>query len=141
MAKNIKSLSSRARLAYGLACIALGLYPVALGLGYFPVDEARLTAPSWVVAAAGFAFVIAGLMILLADHSRANDLLAGILLLIFGAIGAWVSLFSSSEGFSGGWPFFSQELNVFLGRCLFGLGALISFAICGYAFRRAAKSD
>lgn len=141
MARDVRSLSKRARLVYGLGCIAVGCYPVALGLGFFPVAEAGLNAPPWVVMAAGFAFVIAGFMILLADHSRANDLLAGILLLLFGAIGVWVSLFSSSEGFSGGLPFLSQETNVFLGRCLFGLGALISFAVCAYAFRRAAHND
>lgn len=124
-------------MTYGAGCIALGCYPVALGLGLLPVDEAGLSAPLWVVAGAGFAFIIAGFMILFARHSRINDLLAGVLLLLFGTMGIWVSLFSSSEGFSGGLPFLSQELNILLGRWLFGLGALISFAMCGYAFWRA----
>jgi hypothetical protein len=137
MARDVRSLSRRARLAYGIGCIALGCYPVALGLGFFPADEAGLNAPRWVVAAAGCLFVIAGFMIFLANHSRANDLLAGILLLIFCALGLWVSLFSSDEGFSGGLPFLSHELNVTLGRWLIGLGAMITFAMCAYAFRRA----
>ena len=134
---SVRTLSGRARMIYGAGCIALGCYPVALGLGYLPAGEAGLNAPPWVVAGAGFVFVIAGFMILLAKYSRIVDLLAGILLLLFGIMGVWVSLFSASEGFSGGLPFLSQELNIMLGRWLFGLGALISFAMCAYAFRRA----
>ena len=139
MARDIRSLSPRARLAYGLGCITLGCYPIALSLGLIPIDEADVMAPQWVVAAAGFTFVIAGFMILLAQHSRANDLLAGFLLLLFAALGTWVSLFSSAEGFSGGLPFLSREQNVLVARWMFGLGALVSFAACVYAFRRVAR--
>jgi hypothetical protein len=56
--------------------------------------------------------------------------------MVFGVMGIWVSLFSSSEGFSGGLPFLSQDLNILIGRCLFGLGAIISFALSAWAFRR-----
>lgn len=139
MARDARSLSRRARLVLGLGCIALGCYPIALGLGFLPADGGAAKAPLWIVAGAGLVFVIAGLMILLADHARANDLLAGVLLLLFGIIGAWASLFSSSEGFSGGLPFLSRDLNTLIGRWIFGLGALICFAMCGYAFWRAAS--
>jgi hypothetical protein len=139
MAKGIRSLGGRARLAYGIGCLALGCYPIALALGYLPVGEIELAAPRWVIAGAGLAFVFAGFMILLADHSRANDFLAGVLLLLFSIIGAWVSLLSPDEGFSGGLPFLSQELNIMVGRWVFGFGALISLALCVYAFRRAAS--
>ena len=141
MARDARSLSWRAKLAYGVGCIALGCYPIALGLGFFPVEEARLNAPPWVVVAAGLAFVIAGFMILLAAHSRVNDLLAAVLLLLFSVMGIWVSIFSPSEGFSGGLPFLSRELNIMLGRGLFGLGSLISIAMCAYALGRAANKS
>ena len=141
MARHISSLSARARLAYGIGCIAIGCYPMAVALGFIPIDEAPSTAPAWVIAGAGMAFVIAGFMILMAKHSRANDLLAGILLLLFGVMGVWVSVFSSSDGFSGGWPFLSRETNEFIGRCLFGFGAFISFSMSAYAFRRAATAS
>ncbi len=97
-------------------------------------------APMWVVASSGIVFLIAGCMIFLANHSWANDLLAGILCLLFATIGAWVSLFSASEGFSGGLWFLSKDANASLGRWVFGMGALISFAISAYAFRRAYRS-
>lgn len=141
MARDIRSLSGRARLAYGVGCIALGVYPIAVSLGYIPTDEPGSTAPSWVIAGAGFSFVIAGFMILLANHSRANDLLAGILLMIFGVLGVWVSLFSSNEGFSGGLPFLPQEQNILIGRWVFGFGAVISFALCAWALQRAASGS
>jgi len=141
MAKDIRSLSARARLAYGMGCIALGCSPIAISLGVIPINESGSTAPPWVIAGAGLAFVIAGFMILLAHHSRANDLLAGVLLMIFGIMGIWVSLFSSSEGFSGGLHFLSGELNVLIGRWVFGLGALICFALCAWAFQRAASGS
>jgi hypothetical protein len=141
MAKDARSLSKGSRLGWGLVCIAIGCYPISIALGLFPLDQAELTAPLWVVAAAGIVFVIAGFMILLANHSRANDLLAGVLCLLFAIMGAWVALFGSSEGFSGGWFLLSHEQNVALGRWVFGIGALLSFAISAYAFRRAAQSS
>jgi len=94
----------------------------------------------WVVAMAGLMFVIGGAMILIGEHSWANDLLAGILGLLFGIVFTWVSLFSPGEGFSGGVPLLSGESNVTLGRWMFGIGALMCFAVSGYAFRRAAQS-
>jgi hypothetical protein len=141
MAKDVRSLSKRSRLAWGFGCIAIGCYPISIALGLFQIDDTASNAPHWVVAAAGIAFVIAGLMILLAQHSRANDFLAGILCFVFGAMGTWVSLFSSNDGFSGGLAILPNEQNIMLGRWLFGLGAVICFAISVYAFRRAAQSS
>ena len=141
MAKDVRSLSDRSRLTWGVVCIAIGCYPVAIALGLVSIGEAEQMAPLWVVAAAGIAFVIAGFMILLAHHSRANDLLAGVLCLLFAVMGAWVALFSTSEGFSGGLLFLSNEQNVTLGRWVFGIGALVSLAIAAYAFRRATQSS
>jgi hypothetical protein len=141
MAERISSSSKRSRLGMGLACIALGCYPLSISLGILPVDEAKVMAPAWVVAMSGIVFVIAGGMILLGNRSWANDLLAGILCLLFGIMGTWVSLFSASEGFSGGMPLLPHESNVTLGRWMFGIGALVCFAISAYAFRRAYQSS
>ena len=139
MARYTRSLSGRARLIYGAFCILIGCYPIALALGIVPVDPAELTAPRSVIGGAGLAFVVSGLMILLAQHSRANNFLAGLLLLLFGAMGTWVAVFSSDAGFSGGLPFLSAERNISIGRWVFGIGALICFALCVYAFRLAAN--
>ena len=141
MARDIRSLSARERLVYGIGCLAVGCFPIAIALGYIPIRQADTAAPRWVIAGAGFAFVIAGFMILLAHVSRANDFLAGVLLLLFGVMGMWVSVFSSDEGFSGGLPFLPPELNILVGRWVFGIGALICFAFCVYALRRAVANS
>ena len=133
--------SGRNRLIVGLLCIALGAFPLSIALGLLPVDEADVYAPMWVVAVSGLVFLIAGCMIILGNHSWANDLLAGILCLLFGVVGVWVALFSPSEGFSGGVPLLSNAANVTLARWVFGFGALISFSISVYAFRRAFQSS
>jgi len=133
--------SGRHRLIVGLLCIALGAFPLSIALGLLPVDEADVYAPMWVVAVSGLVFLIAGCMIILGNHSWANDLLAGILCLLFGVVGVWVALFSPSEGFSGGVPLLSNAANVTLARWVFGFGALISFSISVYAFRRAFQSS
>lgn len=133
--------SEGTRSILGLFCIALGIYPLAIAFGFIPVDEGQVLAPMWVVALCGIVFLIAGCMIFLATHSRASDMLAAILCLLFGIVGAWVSLLSPSEGFSGGIPLLSQESNVTLGRWMFGGGAVICFAISAYAFRRAFQSS
>jgi len=125
------------RFIVGLLCIALGAFPLSIALGLLPVDEGDVHAPMWVVAISGIVFLIAGCMIILGNHTWANDLLAGVLCLLFGVVGVWVALFSSSEGFSGGIPLLSNAANVTLARWVFGGGALISFSIAVYAFRRA----
>jgi len=130
----------RTRFVLGLMCIVLGVLPLCIALGLIPVDEADVLAPMWVVALSGIVFLIGGCMIFLGNDSWENDLLAGLLCMVFGVVGTWVSLFSPGEGFSGGVPLLSNEANVTLGRWVFGGGALICFAISVYAFRRAILS-
>jgi hypothetical protein len=135
------SLSTRSRFRIFALCIALGCYPLAIALGILPVDAGKVMVPMWIVALSGTVFLIAGCMVLLGNHSWANDLLAGILCLLFGVMGAWTSLLASDTAYSGGLWFLSHATNVVLGRWVFGLGALICFAIAGYAFRRAYQSS
>lgn len=93
-------------------------------------------APIAIIILSGLAFVIAGCMVFLGTKSRANDLLAAFLCLIFGIIGSWVAFLSPSEGFSGGVPFVSNESNVSIARVVFGIGALMCFAIAVWALTR-----
>tara|TARA_R110002167_G_scaffold149732_1_gene343153 strand:+ start:347 stop:760 length:414 start_codon:yes stop_codon:yes gene_type:complete len=126
---------------WGWICILLGLYPIAIAAGILEVDPDKLHAPPWVLALCGLVFIIAGCMALLGQHGRVNDSLAALILLAFALVGVWVSLFSSAEGFSGGLPFVSQEMNILLQRCIFGLGALICLSLFVYAVRRAINPD
>jgi hypothetical protein len=118
-----------------LIAIACGGYALLLASGVIPGQMANDT-PVWIVAAAGMAFVIAGFMIFLRNHSRALDLLAAILLGAFTAITGWITFYSSPEGFSGGIPFLPRDMNVSVGRIMFGLGTLMCFAGFLYALKR-----
>jgi hypothetical protein len=119
-----------------LLCFALGIYPLAISLGLLQVDDAHIRVPMWVLALIGAVVLVAGLMILMVNHSRTTDLLASVTCLLLGVIGAWVALFGASEGFAGGIPLLSQEMNSEIARWVFGCGALLCFSISLYAFRR-----
>ena len=112
-----------------------GLIIIALSLDLLPVDDSMFGAPVWVVGIAGSIFTITGLMILLGEKSKINNLLAAFLLTGMGLIGGWVGLFGSDEGFSGGIPFLPETVNISLARSLFGMGALICFLMAAYAFK------
>lgn len=133
--------SRHARRLAGLLCIALGLLPMSVALGWISVPATSLHAPMWVLALCGGIFVVAGIMMVLGNRSTLNDLLAGIICLLFGIVGAWIALLGPAEGISGGLPFLSAAANSTLGRWVFGLGALLCFAIAAYAFRLAFQSS
>ncbi|MEL7084216.1 MAG: hypothetical protein AAGM36_06920 [Cyanobacteria bacterium J06597_1] len=129
--------SQQKSLLLGFLCIAMGLFPIAHSLNLLPISEQPGDAPRWVIGVCGMVFVLSGCMMMTQLNSRLNHILAAIFLALMGSIGVWVSLFSQAEGMSGGLFFLSREQNVLLGRCLFGLGAAIGFAMCVYAIRLA----
>jgi len=128
--------SQRSNLTVALLCVALGGFLVLVACGLIDDDPAKRHAPDLIIALCGSVFIIAGIMILVGQHSRVNDLLAAILCITFGIIGAWVAIYGASEGFSGGVPLLSDEANTRLARGVFGLGSLLCFAISGWAFKR-----
>jgi hypothetical protein len=121
-------------------CLALGLYPLLIAFGVITIDATDIQAPMWMLAVCGIVFVIGGCMLLLTRHARLNNLLAALICLAFAAVGGWVALFSPPEGFSGGIPLLSDAANIRLARWVFGGGAVISLALCGYAVRLALRS-
>lgn len=129
-------MAQRKRRLISLICAALGLYLILIAAGLLPARDNAANAPNSILALTGLIFVIGGWMAYLGRRSRMNELMAAVLLLLFGAVGAWVSLFSPSEGFSGGIPFIPYESNVSLARVLFGFGSLICFALSAWAFSR-----
>ena len=125
---------------WALLCIAVGFYPISIGLGLVKTSESDLNGPQWLVFLCGMVFVVGGTMILIGRQSRYNNLLASVICIFFTIIGLWVALFASSEGMSGGIPLISKATNVTIGRFLFGFGALICFFMAVYALRRFFKS-
>ena len=120
-------------------CIFLGLYLLAISFRLLETDSASTHAPMWIIGLIGIVFMVAGCMILLRKHNRLLDVLAAIICFSFAVVGIWVSLFSPSEGFSGGIPFVSESINIFLARGVFGLGAIVTSLMCLYAIRRALR--
>ena len=130
----------RSNLIVALLCMVLGGFLVLVACGLIENDPTKRHAPDLVIALSGSVFIIAGIMILVGLQSRVNDLLAAVLCMTFGIIGAWVAIYGASEGFSGGLPFISDEANTRLARGVFGLGSLSCFAISGWAFKRFYRS-
>lgn len=119
---------------WGWLFIVTGLIIIALSLDLLPLDDSMFGAPRWVVGIAGAIFAITGLMILLGEKSKINNLLAACLLTGMGLVGGWVGLFGSDRDFSGGLPFLPDAVNISFARGLFGIGALICFLMAAYAF-------
>lgn len=121
---------------WGWLCIFLGLYPIAFALKIFPTDDTTGVAPMWISFLCGLGFVLGGAVVLIKRHSRINTLLATLILLILGATSIGIALFSSAEGFVGGFTALSAAQNVVLARWMFGLGAILSFLMSGYGIHQ-----
>ena len=129
--------SPRQRFYIGLICVAGGIFLIVVAGEWFDnLKPQPNDAPNAIIALAGLVFVIAGLMVFVGQQSRMNDILAAILCAIFGVMGVWVAFISSDHGFSGGIPFVSRETHIIIGRAMFGLGSIISFALSIWALRR-----
>jgi hypothetical protein len=128
--------TNRKNLLFALLFIAVGAFIVAISAGWVPVDDADVNAPLWLLALVGGIFALAGVMVLYGRDSRVNDLLAAILMAAMGIIGGWVAVYSASGDISGGVFFLPRDMNVMLGRILFGSGSLICFGVAAYAVSR-----
>jgi len=122
-------------MALALIAIACGGFALLAATGVMPMETANNT-PAWIVGLAGLVFVIGGAMLFLRNHSRALDLLASIILASFALIAAWIAIYGSADGFSGGISILSGDAKVSLARIMFGIGAIMCFAGFLYAMRR-----
>lgn len=125
----------------GLLFFGTGLFIILVAIDIIPIDENDLNAPRWVLGMCGFVTSLAGIMVITGQSSKWNNLLAAVLIISMGTIGVWVALFSASENFSGGIPMLSETANISLSRWVFGIGAVICFAIAGYALKLFYKSN
>ncbi len=135
-----KKLSKNQQVLAGVLFILAGISFFLMGLGWGPVELQENEAPGWVVSIAGAIFVLAGAMILIGENAKYNNLMAGILIVMMGTVGGWIALFGSSENMSGGFSFVSAETNFAFARILFGIGAIICYAISIHAFRQHFKN-
>ena len=130
-----KKLSKNQQILAGGLFILAGVSIFLIGLGWGPVQLQENEAPGWVVSIAGAIFALVGVMILIGDNASYNNLMAGIFIAMMGTVGGWVSLFGDDENITGGFSFVSPEINYSFARILFGVGAVICYAISIHAFR------
>ncbi|NJN74275.1 MAG: hypothetical protein HC799_16500 [Limnothrix sp. RL_2_0] len=126
----------------GIFSIMLGCFPMGVSVGIVQVDPATVHVPLWVLFACGEVFVMTGVMLIWGEkYPRFNHLCAAILTGSMGAIATWIAIFSDAAGFSGGIPFIPQDLNILIGRCFIGFGAVLSFLITVYAITQFFKKE
>ena len=121
----------------GLVLASIGSAIMLAALGILPLDESKLHAPRLILGVAGLAFAAAGGATIFHRNKRLNALFAAIILACFARIGLWATLTSNTDNLSGGIPFVPKEINVFIGKGVFGFGVLCSFAIMLYALKQA----
>lgn len=90
------NLSPKARVGFGLLCVAAGILPVLASFDIGPFGQEAINGPAWLGAAAGGVFVIAGIALLLGeDGSRSDHPLSYVLLAcVLGALAAaanWIA--------------------------------------------------
>lgn len=128
---NESTVSSRAAWLF----LFTGMIFMLMGTGVIPFEPQAGEAPLWILTLSGGIFFTAGIMMRIGQRSAWNDLLAAVLLLLFGILGAWVAIQGEAEGFSGGIPLLGGAVNLLLARILFGSGSVICFLSSLYAFR------
>jgi hypothetical protein len=128
----------------GAGAAAFGLWLVLVGLGVLPVPGGprNLHGPLWIVLAAGLAFFLAGAAVLIQVLGHANDsgefppdapfwmrvvqyLIFVAIFACFALIGSWVAFGPGPRGFSGSFMFFGHATNEWIGRAVFGFGAVL----------------
>jgi hypothetical protein len=67
------SLSPTARLGFGLVCVAAGILPMLASFDIGPLGHDSINGPAWLGAAAGGAFIIAGIALLLGEDGSRSD--------------------------------------------------------------------
>ena len=135
--------AASATILAGLASLAAGGFIVLIAVGAVPIEGAR--APAWVIASAGGAFLLAGLMVMIQALGLASpstgELPAGapdwmrssqwlLSLLVWGlmaAIGSWVAFGPGPRSFSMNFAGLLGPGPGMIGRAAFGVGALITW--------------
>jgi len=123
----------------GLAFIAAGAYPLAIGLGFAAARPGSMHAPLWVVAIAGACFMLVGSALLVPRGDvRLRGLLLGLMVTFLAAIFDWVAFGPGERHFGGGFSFAGAAMRTGAsetsGRAVFGIAAVLldAFALWGW---------
>ena len=131
-------------LALGFIAAGIGLYFMLVGLGLLPIPGGpkNLHAPLWVVFAAGLAFALAGIAVLMHGFGYTNNdgeppagaprwvpvfqyLMGLAIFASFGAIASWIAFVPGPREFTGSGFGAEAPVSAIVGRVGFGIGAII----------------
>ena len=134
-------LSRRASIAAGLAFIAAGMYPLAIGLGFAAARPGSVHAPLWVVAIAGACFVFIGAAFAVPRGDvRLRGFLLGLVVTGLALVFDWVAFGPGERHFSGGVSFAGTALRAgsgeTSGRIAFGIAAVVLDAFAAWGWYR-----
>jgi len=145
---NRNQLSPGGAIVMGVFFGAMGTFIVLLALGTFGDPHLSDGTPPWVGVAAGLAFLLGGLAVIVGygvaggiapdgDLPAATPFFVRLVQYVLGlgitamlaSIASWVAFGSGSRHFSGSGLFVGGAVNEALGRAVFGIGALLTWAI------------
>ena len=136
-----RPMTRRQSLLLGLAFIAAGIYPLAVGLGFAAARPGSVHAPSWVVAIAGACFVFIGAAFAAPrDDTRLRGFLLGLMVTGLAIVFDWVAFGPGERHFSGGISFAGNAMRTASdetsGRIAFGIAAAILDAFAAWGWYR-----
>jgi len=117
--------------------IVIGIVIMLAAMDIIPLDESRLHSPRFIFGLAGLAISATGGAHLFYDNKCVNAFCAAIILVCFARIGWWATMTTSKDNLGGGVPFVSREINVLIGKGIFGFGVLCSLMLMVWAIRQA----
>jgi len=136
---SIAPLPRRKAVLMGLAFVAVGLYPLAIGVGLATARPGSVHAPLWVVALAGTCFVLVGTVLAVPQGDvRLRGPLVGLVVTALAAIFDWVAFGPGERHFGGAMSFAGASIatgtSEASGRIAFGIAAamLDAFALWGW---------
>ena len=124
----------------GFFCILMGVMISLVAFDMGSMGSATKNAPNWIIGLGGAIFIGGGAM-LLKPGPVIGQITAGVTVISFTTIFAWIALFGRAEHFSSSWSIFSPATQVVFARILFGLVALLGLAISINAIRTHLKKD
>ncbi len=119
---------------------AAGTAVVLLAIGIIPVEPEKLTAPRWVILSAGLMFTFGGIVMSVMpyrhEHPAWYMLTCSLMTTTFFLVGAWAAFCATGvRGSIGPVPLTGPAAG-WLGRAVFGLGALLLGFLSLYSWRQ-----
>lgn len=123
-----------------LLLFAAGTAVVLLAVGMIPVEPEKITAPRWVILSAGLMFTLAGVVMRLMpyrhEHPAWYMCTCSLMCTMFFLVGAWAACCAAGVQGSIGPVLLTGPAADWLGRVIFGLGALLLGFLSLYSWRQ-----